>query len=110
MAKKRRGQAFIPAPKVLTSPLGAITAKRALRRGKQDEAPQLAKDGASKEEIKESIWNLAMTPDKRALLRNKLKSGYADLDGAIDDLADNLIAKHRPKKPHNDDLITDDES
>ena len=109
MGKRRRGPAFQPATKAVGGPLAAIAVQRAQRNGKQDAALQLAKDGAPKDEIKDAIWEIAMTPSKRIALQKSLGAGYADLDGAIDDLAENLIKQYTPKDPDDDPVKDSDE-
>lgn len=108
MGKRRNAPAFRPATKAVGGPLAAIAVQKAQRNGKQDAALQLAKDGAPKDKIKDAIWEIAMTPSKRAFLQKSLGSGYDDLDGAIDDLAENLIKEYSPKDPNNDPVEDDD--
>jgi hypothetical protein len=97
MGKKRRQQSSAPAPQV-TNRASAVALQRAQRNGFQEKAMRLAKDGAPKEHIKDVIWQIAMTPDKRELMKSK-PSSYATLDASIDDLAEDLLVKYGPKAP-----------
>lgn len=97
--RQRRGQVFQPATRAVGGPLGAIAVQKALRNGKQELAIQKAKSGAPKEEVKDVIWEIAMTPAQRLRLQNNLGKNYSDLDEAIDDLASDLLKKHGPKTP-----------
>lgn len=108
MGKRRRGPVYQQSTKTIGGPLGAIAVQKAIRNGKQDIALQKAKDGAPKEEVKDAIWEIAMTPAKRNLLHENTPGSYADLDGAIDDLATDLLIKHG-WKPDSDPDNSDEE-